>query len=87
MLYNEKSGGRKLRLTNYNMTPGPDVYVYLSRSNNYSSSNVIQVMKLTSGYTQSDFNLQVPTNYLAEYKYVLVYCVQFSSLFGYAELK
>ncbi len=87
LLYNEKGGGKVLRFTNFNMTPGPDVYVYLSKSNNYSSSNVITLMKLTSGYSNSSINFTVPSDYTSEYKYALVYCVQYKSLFGYAELK
>ena len=77
-----------IRLEDFNMTAGPDVYVFVSKANNYSQSNVIEVAKLTSGYTNSDINLTFSSvEFTSEHKFVLVYCVQFNSLFGYAELK
>lgn len=77
-----------IRLEDFNMTAGPDVYVFVSKANNYSQSNVIEVAKLTSGYTDSDINLSFNSaEFTSEHKFVLVYCVQFNSLFGYAELK
>jgi len=87
LLYNEKTGGKILRLTGFNMTPGPNVYVYLSKTSSYSSSNTIAITRLTTGYSNSNLNFAVPESYSSEYKYVLVYCIQFNSLFGYAELK
>jgi hypothetical protein len=77
-----------IRLEDFNMTAGPDVYVFVSKANNYSQSNVIEVAKLTSGYMDSDINLSfTSTQFTSEYKFVLVYCLQANSLFGYAELK
>ncbi|MDF2454388.1 MAG: Electron transfer [Cytophagaceae bacterium] len=79
---------KKLRLYDFNMTAGPDVYVYLSKTSSYSAGNVLQITKLTTGYTNSSITFDVTSpNYSSDYKYVLVYCVQFSSLFGYTELK
>ncbi|MBC7486632.1 MAG: DM13 domain-containing protein [Cytophagaceae bacterium] len=78
---------KKLRLYNFNMTAGPDVHVYLSKTSSYSAGNVIEITKLTTGYTNSSITFDVTSaNYSADYKYVLVYCVQYSSLFGYTEL-
>jgi hypothetical protein len=88
ILYNETTGARTLRLENFNMTPGPDVYLFLSTTSSYSAANVIEIQKLTTGYSNSNINFPVnSTNYTPAHKYVLVYCIQFSSLFGYAELK
>jgi len=85
------SGGddnKVIRLENFNMLAGPDVYVFISKSNNYSKSNVIEVAKLTSGYMDSAINLDFKSQrFNDEYKFVLVYCVQYNSLFGYAELE
>ncbi len=79
---------KKLRLYDFNMTAGPDVYVYLSKTSSYSAGNVLQITKLTTGYTNSSITFDVTSpNYSSDYKYVLVYCVQYSSLFGYTELK
>jgi hypothetical protein len=77
-----------VRLENFNMLAGPDVYIFISKSNNYSKSNVIEVAKLTSGYMDSYVNLDFnPQAFTSEYKFVLVYCVQYNSLFGFAELQ
>lgn len=79
---------KKLRLYDFNMTAGPDVYVYLSKTSSYSAGNVLQITKLTTGYSNSSITFDVTNaNYSSDYKYVLVYCVQYSSLFGYTELK
>ena len=79
---------KAIRLEDFNMLAGPDVYVFISKSNNYSKANVIEVAKLTSGYMDSDINFDFKSqNFTSEYKFVLVYCVQYNSLFGFAELK
>jgi hypothetical protein len=91
ILYKEGTPSvKKLRLYNYNMTAGPDVHVYLSKTASYSAPNILELTKLTTGYytNNSSINLDVTTtSYTSDYKYVLVYCVQYSSLFGYVELK
>ena len=79
---------KAIRLEDFNMLAGPDVYVFVSKSNNYSKANVIEVAKLTSGYMDSNINFDFKSHGLtSEYKFVLVYCVQYNSLFGYAELE
>ena len=79
---------KAIRLEDFNMLAGPDVYVFISKSNNYSKANVIEVAKLTSGYMDSDINFDFKSqSFNSEYKFVLVYCVQYNSLFGYAELE
>ena len=79
---------KTLTLENFTMTAGSDVYVYVSKSNNYSKANVIEVAKLTAAFSKNVLNFNVTSpNYTKDYKFVLVYCVQFNSLFGYAELK
>jgi hypothetical protein len=77
-----------LRFENYNMNQGPDVYVFLSKANNYSSANVLKIAKLTKGYSNASINFDVDSSInLDNYRFVLVYCVQYNSLFGYTELK
>jgi hypothetical protein len=88
ILLTDDAGKRVIRLEDFTMTAGPDVYVFVSKSNNYSQSNVIEVAKLTSGYMDSDINFDFSSSaYTSDYKFVLVYCIQFNSLFGFAELK
>jgi hypothetical protein len=79
---------KAIRLEDFNMLAGPDVYVFISKSNNYSKANAIEVAKLTSGYMDSDINFDFKSQGLtSDYKFVLVYCVQYNSLFGFAELE
>lgn len=86
-LYTLPDSGRFLRLENFTMSAGPDVYVFLSKSNNFSQSNTIELAKLTMSYSQANLSIDVgPEVDLVEYPFVLVYCVQFNSLFGFAEL-
>lgn len=88
VVYSEPNSKRTLRLENFTMTPGPDVYVFVSKSNNYSAANTIAVAMLTGGYDNSNLSLSLDDEIdLTTHKFVLVYCVQFSSLFGYAEPK
>lgn len=79
---------RIIQLEDFTMSAGPDVYVFLSRSNNYSKSNTIGIAKLTRSYSNASLNITIdPAVDLAAHPFVLVYCVQYNSLFGYAELK
>jgi Electron transfer DM13 len=88
VLLTNEEGNKIVRLENFTMTEGPDVFVLLSKSNNYSKSNVLEVIKLTSGYNMSEVNFDFQsTAYSSDYRFVLVYCVQYNSLFGFAELK
>ncbi len=87
-LYVDAAGAKILRFENFTMSQGPDVHVYVSKSSNFSNANVIEVGKLTDGYSKSNINFTVTSpSYTSDYKYVLVYCVQYNSLFGNTELK
>jgi hypothetical protein len=84
----DTTGNVILRLENYTMTPGPDVDVYLSKTSSYSKSNVFKIDHLVDGYSNATRNIDIANDSdLATYKYVLVWCVAFDQLFGYAELK
>ena len=88
ILFCGDDGTKVIRLENFNMVAGPDVYVFISKSNNYSQANVIEVTKLTSGYMDSDINFDFTAQgFTNEYKFVLVYCLKYNSLFGYAKLE
>ena len=87
-LYVDPAGAKVLRFENFTMSQGPDVYVYLSKANNFSKANVIEVSKLTDGHSKSNINFKVTSpSYTSDHKFVLVYCVQYNSLFGNTELK
>ena len=79
---------RIIQLEDFTMSAGPDVYVFLSKSNNYSKSNTIGIAKLNKGYSNALLSITLdPAINLETHPFVLVYCVEFSSLFGFAELK
>ncbi len=86
VVYVDNKNKRTLRLENFNMSSGPDVYIFISKSNNYSAGNTIPITMLKGSYSNSDLSLTLDDGVdLNTHKFVLVYCVQFSSLFGYAE--
>jgi hypothetical protein len=88
VIYIDTGNKRILRLENFTMNQGPDVYVFLSKSNNYSAANTIAAGVLKESYSKSNLTLNLDdTVDLNVHKFVLVYCVQFSSLFGYTEPK
>ena len=87
-LFIDSVTNRTLRFESFTMIQGPDVYVFLSKSNNYSNANVVKIAKLTDGYGNASISFDVdPSIDVETYKFVLVYCLQYNSLFGYAELK
>jgi hypothetical protein len=72
-----------LSFENFKTDAGPDLYIYLSADK--SSSGFTQVTKLDKTGT---FTLAIPsTATLDKQKYVLVWCLQYSVLFGSAKLE
>jgi hypothetical protein len=70
----------KLSLENYSITAGPDLKVYLSKSNAPTDFVNLGNLNLTSVYI-------IPENInFQEYKYVLIHCQQYNHLFAIAEL-
>ncbi len=87
-LYINAEGGRTLRFENFTMSAGPDVYVLFSKSNNYSEANTVAISMLKEGFSNQSLNIQVPDSIdLETHKFVLVYCIQYNSLFGFSEMK
>jgi hypothetical protein len=88
VLYTDPQGNRTLRFETFTMTAGPDVYVLFSKTNNYSAANTVAISMLKEGYANADLNFNIPSDINIEaHKFILVYCIQYSSLFGYSELK
>lgn len=87
VIYVNNDGRRILRFENFTMTAGPDVYVLFSKSNNFSQANTIAISKLSAGFLNSSLDFEIPEIIDTDtHPFVLVYCVQYSTLFGYAEL-
>jgi hypothetical protein len=87
VLYINDQGKRTLRFENFSMSAGPDVYVLFSKTNNYSEANTVAIATLKDGYSNQNLNIDVPDAVdPGTHKFVLVYCLQFHSLFGFSEL-
>jgi len=70
----------KLELSNFSVTSGPDLKVYLSKSS--SPTDFVSLGNLTSSTVYL-----VPQNIeLSMYKYVLIHCQQYNHLFAVAAL-
>jgi Electron transfer DM13 len=78
-----------LRFENFQSHPGPDLFVYLVKSNSPNSAGQVegglQVARLraTSGNQNYELN---PSLDITQYKSVVVYCKAFSVVFGFANL-
>ena len=76
-------GKKYLRLENFKSTNGPDLRVYLSRD--IEASDYISLGELKGNIGNQ--NYEIPSNVdLQKYKYALIWCEQFSVLFGHAQL-
>jgi hypothetical protein len=73
-----------LRLENLKFTNGPNVHVYLSTDK--TASNFIDLGRLKANNGNQNYNIPKGTD-LAKHSIVLIWCKDFSVLFGSAELK
>lgn len=81
----DKTDAKKkyLSFENFKTDAGPDLYVYLAEDK--AAKGFTSVMKLSKTGT---FVLDVPANVdLTKQKYVLIWCQQFTVLFGSAKLE
>ncbi|MCI4442210.1 MAG: DM13 domain-containing protein [Lentimicrobium sp.] len=70
----------KLELQNFSISSGPDLKVYLSKSN--TPTDFVNLGNLNSSTVYS-----IPQNIdIKDYKFVLIHCQQYSHLFAVAEL-
>ncbi len=76
-----------LKLDDFKVTPGPDLFVYLSKNSDINQSQdlgeFVSLGQLKS--FQGDQAYVLPKNY-DEYKSVVIWCRAFSALFSVAEL-
>jgi hypothetical protein len=89
ILYKDNTNNHILRLEHFNMTAAPDADVFLSTTSSYSGGTVIKVSDLNqnTNYTNSAINIDVAENInFNQYKYVIVWCTQYSAYFGHAPL-
>jgi hypothetical protein len=75
-----------IRLEDFSVRNGPDLYVYLSPARKTYTDGAIEVAKLKA--TDGSFNVRLPAGMdPAEARSVLIWCKQFSHLFAYATLE
>jgi hypothetical protein len=77
-IYND-NGTWKLYLFNFFTTNGPDLHVYLATTADATTFIDLGLLKATSG--NQTYNMGGNPN-LATYKYVIIWCKQFSVFFG-----
>jgi hypothetical protein len=82
ILYSQ-GGNNVLRLEEFKSTNGPDLYVYLSTDK--QASDFVSLGKLKANIGNQNYEIPSGTD-LSKYDTVLVWCKQFSVLFGSAEL-
>src|SRR5918911_597826 len=73
-----------LRLENFKSTNGPNVHLYLATDK--TASNFIDLGRLKANNGNQNYNIPVGTD-LAKYNMALIWCKDFSVLFGSAQLK
>jgi len=80
----EKNGKRTLLLEDFTTDGGPDLRIYLADGTTFTSF-VEVVSKLSA---TGNFFVEIPAGYdPAKHGFVLIWCKQFSALFGSATLK
>lgn len=75
--------GKILRLEDFKATNGPDLYVYLS--SDASAGEYVSLGRLKANTGNQNYEIPEGTD-LSKYGTVLIWCQQFSVLFGSAEL-
>ncbi|MFM7429039.1 MAG: DM13 domain-containing protein [Flammeovirgaceae bacterium] len=80
-IYDDK-GKKVLVLNNFSSSNGPDLRVYLSTTTNASSFVNLGKLKSTSG--KQTYAIPNTTD-VAQFKFALIWCQQFSALFGKSE--
>ena len=76
---------RILRLENFRATNGPDLHVYLSKNPTDISAGFIDLGNLKGNIGNQNYHIAEDVN-VEEYSNVLIWCKQFSVLFGHAGL-
>lgn len=79
-------GGRTiLRLENFKSTNGPNVHLYLAADK--AASNFIDLGRLKANNGNQNYNIPAGTDLNKQYNMALIWCKDFSVLFGSAQLK
>lgn len=79
-IYLDENNLKKLQLENFSISSGPDLKVYLSKSN--SPSEFVNLGALTNA---TIYSIPESVN-LSQYNHVLIHCQQYNHLFAIASL-
>jgi hypothetical protein len=79
-----ENGGSVLRLEDFSVTNGPDLYVYLSTDQ--SASDFVNLGRLKANIGNQNYEIPAGTD-MTKYDMVLIWCRAFSVLFGSSELQ
>ena len=79
-IYTNVANGNFLKLENFNISDGPDLKVYLSKTD--TPSDFVNLGALTSATT---YAIPAQVN-IADYPFVLIHCQQYNHLFAIAAL-
>lgn len=88
----EGAGGHKLlRLENFQVTNGPDLYVYLSKNHSptkdvKSLGDFIDLGPLKGNIGDQNYDIAMNQN-IDDYNTAVIWCRQFGALFSYAVMK
>jgi len=74
-----------VRLEGFQVTNGPDLYVYLTSSRD-PSDGFVNLGRLKGNIGDQNYDVPAGTP-LDKYRFVIIWCKAFSVLFGYAELE
>ena len=82
-LIKDQNNNKSLVFENFKTDSGPDLRIYLAKDKNAS-----QFVEIASTVNTGNFKIELPANADTDnQKFVLIWCKQFSVLFGHAELK
>lgn len=78
-----EDGKNILRFEDFHSTNGPDLYVYLATDN--TASDFVNLGRLKANNGNQNYEIPEGTD-ISKYDTALIWCKQFSVLFGHAEL-
>ena len=85
-LLKKSDGNKVIQFYEYYSTPAPNVDLFLSKTNTYTTA--AECPRLGDLTSTGSFTLAVPAGINTDdYPYVIVWCVDYSALLGYAQLK
>jgi hypothetical protein len=86
LIYSLPDSSQLLRLENFDVTNGPDLFVYLVKDANNVKGDFVNLGKLKGNKGNQNYTIPSEVN-IDDYQAVVVWCRAFSVLFSTADLK